>query len=129
MHTTRQKGAYFEYLAEMFLVKQGFTLIYKNFYTKYGEIDLVCQRKGALHFIEIKCVSRRTFEKGILPEQHVTREKIKKMRSVALIFVQRFDLCVEDVSLDLIAIVSDSISQRQSVWDELNVELYESIDV
>jgi len=43
-----------EIIACRYLQKQGFTIIETNFYTKWGEIDIVAHRKQRWHFVEVK---------------------------------------------------------------------------
>lgn len=48
-----------EDIACKYLEKQGFLVIERNYWKKFGEIDIVAEKKGILHFIEVKSVSRR----------------------------------------------------------------------
>lgn len=43
-----------EALAERFFCEQGFRVITRNFLTRYGELDLVIEKNGTLHVIEVK---------------------------------------------------------------------------
>ncbi len=43
--------------AELFLVKQRFTIVERNFSSKLGEIDLIAQKREKLHFIEVKSIT------------------------------------------------------------------------
>ena len=43
--------------AQNFLKKQGFTIIERNFHSKFGEIDIIAQKDEILHFIEVKSTS------------------------------------------------------------------------
>jgi Holliday junction resolvase-like predicted endonuclease len=43
--------------AARFLVKQGFMIVERNYWKKYGEIDIVAKKKGVIHFVEVKTVS------------------------------------------------------------------------
>lgn len=52
--TSKQKGAWAEDIACKWLVNQGLTVKQKNFYTRYGEIDLVMNDSSQLIFVEIK---------------------------------------------------------------------------
>ena len=52
--TSKQKGNWAEKIACQWLVKQGLTLKQKNFYTKYGEIDLIMSDSSQLIFLEVK---------------------------------------------------------------------------
>lgn len=46
-----------EKIAEMFLVKQGFLIIDRNFSTRFGEIDIIGNKDSRLYFFEIKTVT------------------------------------------------------------------------
>lgn len=62
----RQLGNIGEDLAVMFLVKQGYKLIERNYLKKWGEIDIITSFKGLTHFIEVKSqVSRESREKFV----------------------------------------------------------------
>lgn len=50
-----------EDIAVRFLVKHGFELLERNYWKKFGEIDVICKKDGKIHFIEVKTVSRETF--------------------------------------------------------------------
>src|SRR5947207_2782919 len=51
-----------ESIACRFLVKQGFTILERNYTKKWGEIDIVAQQGKRLYFVEVKSVSRKTLE-------------------------------------------------------------------
>lgn len=37
-----------------FLVRHGFEIIEKNYFCRYGEIDIVARKKGDFYFVEVK---------------------------------------------------------------------------
>ncbi|HEC1788756.1 TPA: YraN family protein, partial [Campylobacter lari] len=43
-----------EELACEFLKTQGFEILKRNFYSKFGEIDIIAKKDKILHFIEVK---------------------------------------------------------------------------
>ena len=47
-----------ENVAVKFLVKHGFLILDKNYTKKWGELDIVAERKNKLHFIEVKSVTK-----------------------------------------------------------------------
>ena len=51
---TSLKGKKGEQIAQKILTKQGFRIIERNFYSRYGEIDIIAQRGEKIHFIEVK---------------------------------------------------------------------------
>jgi putative endonuclease len=49
-----------ENIAVKFLIKNGFSVIDRNYTKKWGEIDIVAEKTDKLYFIEVKSVSRLT---------------------------------------------------------------------
>lgn len=49
-----------EDIATKFLVKHSFIIVDRNFWKKFGEIDIICRKGGKVHFVEVKTVSRET---------------------------------------------------------------------
>lgn len=47
-----------ENIAEKFLVKQGFSILERNYTKKWGEIDIVAEKDNKIYFIEVKSVSK-----------------------------------------------------------------------
>lgn len=47
-------GKYGEDLAVKYLQKQGYKILERNFKKRWGEIDIVCQEKDTLVFVEVK---------------------------------------------------------------------------
>ena len=58
---TQKIGEIGEKLACMFLMKHGFKVLDRNYRKKWGEIDIIAQKDDILRFIEVKTVSRETF--------------------------------------------------------------------
>lgn len=55
----REFGRENEELATRFLETAGFRIVERNFYArKMGEIDIVAEKEGVLHFIEVKSAGR-----------------------------------------------------------------------
>src|SRR3989338_3683782 len=67
-----------EELACMFLVKQGFTIIERNYKKKWGEIDIMAKKDKILHFIEVKTVTICSDNSDVSVVSHETyiKEKI-----------------------------------------------------
>jgi len=54
----REIGAWGEALAAGWLEKQGYSIIARNYYTRWGEIDIVARGAQWLSFIEVKLRTR-----------------------------------------------------------------------
>jgi len=59
---TQKIGKIGENIAERFLVKHNFSILDNNYTKKWGELDLVAEKKGKLYFIEVKSVSRNLID-------------------------------------------------------------------
>lgn len=75
--TTGREG---EKLAEEYLVKRGYKILERNWGNKWGEIDLICERKNTLVFVEVKT---KTGEEFGSPEEMVNRRKLEKVERMA----------------------------------------------
>jgi putative endonuclease len=74
--TSKQKGNWAENIACQWLVKQGLTLKQKNFYTKYGEIDLIMSDSSQLIFLEVKYRKNNYFGSA---EASITAQKCRRL--------------------------------------------------
>ena len=61
MSTRQAKGAAAEQLAADYLVRQGLSVIERNFRVKGGEIDLVCRDGKTTVFVEVRLRSSSNF--------------------------------------------------------------------
>lgn len=50
----RETGALYEQKAVSFLEKKGYQIVERNFYSKYGEIDIIARDREYLVFVEVK---------------------------------------------------------------------------
>lgn len=53
-NANRKRGTEYEKLAAGFLQEKGYRILQTNFYSKYGEIDIVAKQGDYLVFIEVK---------------------------------------------------------------------------
>lgn len=61
MSTRQAKGAAGEQLAAEYLLRQGLSLVERNFRVKGGEIDLICRDGKTTVFVEVRSRSRSDF--------------------------------------------------------------------
>ena len=50
-------GEFGESIAVKYLIKQGFSILDRNYTKKWGEIDIVAEKNKILYFIEVKSVA------------------------------------------------------------------------
>lgn len=69
---TQKIGELGEDIACRWLEKRGYKVVDRNYTKKWGEIDIVAERQGVTHFIEVKS-SKRVLEKGKVLVSHETK--------------------------------------------------------
>ena len=70
---SRAKGNIAEECAAIFLHDSGFSVLERNFYTRFGEVDIVAQRDGVIHFVEVKS------GEGFEPVYNITPRKLSRV--------------------------------------------------
>ncbi|MES2314639.1 MAG: YraN family protein [Patescibacteria group bacterium] len=82
MINKKEKGNTGEEIACQFLRKNGFIIVDRNYYKKWGELDIVAKKGNALHFFEVKSVTRSFVSESFRPEENVTPFKVKQLRKI-----------------------------------------------
>ncbi|WP_296863889.1 YraN family protein [Thermosyntropha sp.] len=98
----RELGKLGENLAVEYLKKHGYKILGCNYYTRYGEIDIICAKKDVLIFVEVK--TRRSLKYGE-PEEAVTWRKINHIRRAAGIYLSQTDVFYKEIRFDVISIL------------------------
>lgn len=92
-----------EDLAVDFLINKGFAIVDRNYWKKWGELDIVAQKKGKLHFVEVKAVSHETA--GFSPEDRVHREKLLRMgRTIETYLLEKNVPHETDFQIDVLSV-------------------------
>ena len=119
MTQKQQIGQIGEELACTFLKKRGFTIIERNYWKPWGEIDVVAQKANDLRFVEVKTVVRERLpasrppaqagETGggddYEPEDNLHPWKRKRLRRVIETYILQKDIGDEiDWQVDALAI-------------------------
>lgn len=84
--SSKRTGLYYETQAAVFLEKQGYQILERNFRCPAGEIDLIAKEGGYLCFVEVKYRSER--ETGT-PEEAVDAKKQKRISRAALYYLMK----------------------------------------
>lgn len=90
-----------EDIAVRFLKKKGFSILERNYRSRYGEIDIVCSDGEIISFVEVK--SRSTFNHG-LPQEFVDRRKRKKINLTALHYIKEKRTGSRPMRFDVVAV-------------------------
>ena len=81
---SKAKGNIAEEKAYDFLYEKGFVIIEQNFYSRFGEIDIIATKNDVLHFVEVK--SADDYEKAT---QNINKAKISKLIKTGDIYMKK----------------------------------------
>ncbi|MPS63794.1 MAG: YraN family protein [Chryseobacterium sp.] len=103
MATHNDFGKKAEDLAVEYLQKNGYKILVRNFRFQKAEIDIIAEKDNLIIVTEVKARSTDTF---ILPQEAVTKAKIKLIVSAANHYLEEFNKN-QEVRFDIISVLPD----------------------
>ena len=97
----REMGRIGEDLAANFLEKQNIKIIKRNYFTKYGEIDLIGFKNKTIIFTEVKLRNNNNFG---LPIEGITKNKFKRYQNAIQIFISENNINYDNIRFDVICL-------------------------
>lgn len=76
----RKVGKEGEEVAAKFLENKGYKILERNYYTRFGEIDLVASKNNILTFVEVKLKHGEGFG---TPEEMIGNSKLSRVQRMA----------------------------------------------
>lgn len=96
-------GKLAEDLAVQFLQENGYKILVRNFRYQKAEIDIIAEKDNLIIITEVKARSTDFF---ILPQEAVTKSKIKLIVTAANHFMEEFNKD-QEVRFDIISVLPD----------------------
>jgi len=107
-----------EDIACKFLMKHGFSVLERNYTKKWGEIDIIAEKRNKRYFIEVKSKSVSSFDfvsyqhngqanETNRPEENMHAWKMKRLRRVVETYLISKRLGSIDWQFDLIVVYLD----------------------
>ena len=106
---SRAKGNIAEDKAAIFLQERGFFIAERNFYSRFGEIDIIASKDDALHFIEVK--SGLDYESAV---QNITPKKLSKFIKTVHVYMKKNSLDV-DFMIDAVIVTPEKIELIENI--------------
>ncbi len=108
---SRAKGNLAEDKACGFLDENFFMIVERNFYSRFGEIDVIALKDEVLHFIEVK--SGLDYESAI---QNITPTKLSRLIKTANVYMK-------NNALDVAFMLDAVIVTPKKIWHVENITL------
>ncbi len=106
---SRAKGDVAEDRAVEYLKECGFFIVERNFYSRFGEIDIISTKDNVLHFVEVK--SGEDYESAV---ENITPSKLQKLIKTAHIYMKKNSLDV-DFTLDGVIVTPQTIELLENI--------------
>ncbi len=107
---SRAKGNAAEAKAVDFLLENGFSVIEQNFYSRFGEIDIVAFRDEVLHFVEVK--SAQDYESAV---QNITKTKLSRLKKTIDTYIKKHNITQHSYELDAIIVTPTEIELLENI--------------
>lgn len=82
-----EMGAWGEEQAAKYLAGQGYTVLERNFRSRFGEIDIIAKKDNTICFIEVKTRKKSSY---IMPMEAVNYSKQRKIIASANAYLMRY---------------------------------------
>jgi len=100
---SRAKGNLAESRACEFLLENDFSIVERNFYSRFGEIDIIALNGEVIHFIEVK--SGVDYETAI---QNITPKKLSRIIKTMNVYIKKNALNI-DYMIDAVIVTPKKI--------------------
>jgi len=101
------------------LKNKGLTLIATNYYSRFGEIDLIMQDKAVIVFVEVRC---RQANAQVSALESISPEKIAKITQTAEHYLMRYDELPE-CRFDIVAITINAENRKTAKKNAMGYNL------
>ncbi len=116
-------GADGESAVSKYLERRGFTVICKNYVSRFGEIDIIAERGELLIFVEVKTRKACYFPVSMV----VTRSKQKKIIKTAKMFLLKNNISGKACRFDVATVLVSDISNNNYKIDYIKNCFMESL--
>ncbi len=106
---SRAKGNIAEEKACEVLLNHGYMIVERNFYSRFGELDVIATKDNVLHFVEVK--SGLDYESAV---QNITPKKLSRLIKTGAVYMKKNALDV-DFTYDAIIITPKDIQMIENI--------------
>lgn len=114
-------GKIAEDLAANYLQKNGYKVLSRNFRFQKAEVDIIAEKDDFIIIVEVKARSTDIF---MMPQEAVTKTKIKSIVSAANYYLEEFNR-QNEVRFDIISVLPDE--QKNLMIDHI-IDAFQAFD-
>lgn len=114
----RSRGDNAEKIAIKYLQRGGCKILGRNYHSRIGEIDIICQRDNVIHFVEVKSTYT-----NFVAEENVTKRKLEKIIRTANKYILKNHLEEHDIRFDLIVVKFLGWDHEITYYPNINIDL------
>ena len=114
----RKKGLLYEEIAVKYLENKFFEIVELNFFSRFGEIDIIAKKDNILHFIEVKS------GKYDVPFKNFTNKKLEKISlTIDYFFTLEDNLKYENLnfSIDFLGINTETSNLKFTLIENITI--------
>ena len=108
---SRKKGYVGEEIAINYLKNKGLKFICKNYYSKYGEIDIIFENLQYIIFVEVKMRKKNSLVSGL---ESISSKKQENIIKTAYVYLEKAKE-PKQPRFDIISIETDNKTNAQSI--------------
>lgn len=120
---TQKTGEIGENIAVRFLMKHNFIILDRNYTKKWGEIDIIAEKNGKIHFIEVKSISKPSLDivthetlDQYHPEDNMHPWKLKRLsRTIQTYLISEKISENKDWQFDLMVVFMDLKNKKAKI--------------
>lgn len=112
----REKGGHYEGRAELILSEAGYKVKERNYYSPWGEIDIICEKDGILVFVEVKYRRNNNYGYG---SEAIDVRKLKKMYLTGRNYLSEKKISIKEIRFDMIVFLGENYTwDKNIVWGD-----------
>lgn len=105
-----------EKIAEKYLCGKGFEILTGQYHaSKLGEIDIIAEKDGHLHFVEVKTRTHNPNFQENNPEDAINYTKQKRIKMSVFHFLMTHNIPRDDFQIDCIAIELNQETRKAKI--------------
>jgi putative endonuclease len=104
-----------EDIAAKYLQNKGFSIIERNYWKPYGEIDIVAKKGSKLHFVEVKAIKFSSHHENYNAGENVHALKLRKLSRVIQSYLMKKQNREADWQFDVCIVKIDTIQKKAKV--------------